>query len=64
MNDEKQPLPDHESDPAHTPGDGWVGEGGASHLGPATHVASAHDDEDDEEEGEEGEGGSPGASED
>lgn len=28
---------DHESDPAHTPGDGWVDEGGASHLGPATH---------------------------
>ena len=29
---------DHESDPAHTPGDGWVDEGGASHLGPATHL--------------------------
>ena len=29
---------DHESDPAHTPGDGWVDEGGASHLGPATHT--------------------------
>lgn len=29
---------DHTSDPAHTPGDGWVDEGGASHLGPATHV--------------------------
>ncbi|MHA3685349.1 hypothetical protein ACXR2T_15595 [Leucobacter sp. HY1910] len=28
---------DHTSDPAHTPGDGWVDEGGASHLGPATH---------------------------
>jgi len=37
-------LPDHESDPAHTPGDGWVGEGGASYLGPATHTASGHDD--------------------
>lgn len=35
-------TPDHESDPAHTPGDGWVGEGGASHLGPATHIGSAH----------------------
>lgn len=30
-------VPDHESDPAHTPGDGWAGEGGASHFGPATH---------------------------
>lgn len=29
---------DHESDPAHTPGDGWGEEGGASHLGPATHT--------------------------
>lgn len=29
---------DHQSDPARTPGDGWVDEGGASHLGPATHV--------------------------
>lgn len=34
----KQAMPDHDSDPAHTPGDGWVGEGGASHLGPATHL--------------------------
>ena len=34
--------PDHESDPAHTPEDGWGEEGGASHLGPATHVASGH----------------------
>ena len=33
---------DHESDPAHTPGDGWVDEGGASHLGPATHLDAAH----------------------
>lgn len=29
---------DHQSDPARTPGFGWVGEGGASHLGPATHT--------------------------
>lgn len=29
---------DHESDPARTPGNGWVDEGGASHLGPATHL--------------------------
>ncbi|MCA0378677.1 MAG: hypothetical protein LCH36_04440 [Actinobacteria bacterium] len=29
---------DHDSDPAHTPGNGWVDEGGASHLGPATHL--------------------------
>ncbi|MBP1326622.1 hypothetical protein JOF28_001854 [Leucobacter exalbidus] len=40
---------DHDSDPAHTPGDGWVGEGGASHLGPATHTGSAHVDHDDDE---------------
>lgn len=32
---------DHESDPARTPGDGWVDEGGASHLGPATHLDAA-----------------------
>jgi hypothetical protein len=35
-------APDHESDPAHTPGDGWVEEGGASHLGPATHTEAGH----------------------
>ena len=35
---------DHESDPARTPGDGWVGEGGASHLGPATHTGGARPD--------------------
>lgn len=34
-------LEDHDSDPAHTPGNGWVDEGGASHLGPATHIAAA-----------------------
>lgn len=36
---------DHESDPAHTPGDGWVDEGGASHLGPATHTSSSHNED-------------------
>lgn len=35
---------DHQSDPAHTPGDGWVDEGGASHLGPATHLAQETND--------------------
>lgn len=39
---------DHESDPAHTPGDGWVSEGGASHLGPATHTDAGHGHEGDE----------------
>lgn len=33
---------DHESDPAHTPDDGWGEEGGASHLGPATHLSAGH----------------------
>lgn len=33
---------DHESDLAHTPDDGWGEEGGASHLGPATHIESGH----------------------
>lgn len=37
---------DHQSDPARTPGDGWVGEGGASHLGPATHTGQELKDED------------------
>ncbi len=53
----KKALPDHESDPARTPGDGWVGEGGASHLGPATHTASGREDADDAE-GAEGSGDS------
>lgn len=44
---------DFQSDPAHTPGDGWVDEGGASHLGPATHIESAHEHREDEDEGEE-----------
>lgn len=35
---------DHRSDPAHTPGDGWADEGGASHLGPATHTKSDQSD--------------------
>lgn len=39
---------DHTSDPARTPGDGWVDEGGASHLGPATHVTAGHPQPDDE----------------
>lgn len=38
MNEQRSPETDHVSDPAHVPGDGWVGEGGASHLGPATHL--------------------------
>lgn len=42
-------VPDHDSDPARTPGDGWVDEGGASHLGPATHIYSASEDDDAEE---------------
>lgn len=41
---------DHESDPAHNVelGQEWTDEGGASHLGPATHLGSGHaaDDED------------------
>ncbi len=41
-------LADHESDPAHTPGEGWGDEGGASHLGPATHLESGHGVEGDE----------------
>jgi hypothetical protein len=41
MNERKDPAAfDHQSDPARTPGDGWVGEGGASHLGPATNIES------------------------
>ncbi|MFC5337184.1 hypothetical protein [Leucobacter denitrificans] len=44
-NDVKKSQHDHESDPAHTPGDGWVDEGGASHLGPATHTTKSDPDE-------------------
>lgn len=55
MNEHKDPAAsDHESDPAHTPGMGWVDEGGASHLGPATHLESGHGHPDDEEEEAEG----------
>ncbi|WP_017792629.1 hypothetical protein [Leucobacter salsicius] len=43
---EEPRVPDHDSDPAHTPGDGWVDEGGASHLGPATHIYSANEGDD------------------
>ncbi|KIP52338.1 hypothetical protein [Leucobacter komagatae] len=50
----KKAMPDHNSDPARTPGDGWVGEGGASHLGPATHIASGRDEEEDSAESEDG----------
>lgn len=42
---EEPRVPDHDSDPAHTPGDGWVDEGGASHLGPATHIYSTDEAE-------------------
>ncbi len=37
-------IRDHESDPAHNAelGHEWVDEGGASHLGPATHIESGH----------------------
>ncbi|MGJ0204020.1 hypothetical protein [Leucobacter sp. gxy201] len=42
MSTSEQRDHDHESDPAHVPGDGWVDEGGASHLGPATHTGSGH----------------------
>lgn len=43
MNEQQHPTgTDHVSDPAHVPGDGWVDEGGASHLGPATHLTRDH----------------------
>lgn len=43
MSEKRDPeVQDHQSDPAHTPGDGWAEEGGASHLGPATHIESGH----------------------
>lgn len=48
LNTDERRVPDHESDPARTPGDGWVGEGGASHLGPATHTESGHPQHDGE----------------
>lgn len=54
MSAERESTPrDHQSDPARTPGDGWVGEGGASHLGPATHIGSGHPEhESDADDGE------------
>ena len=48
--DQDRHIPDHESDPAHTPGDGWSDEGGASHLGPATHVGSDRENESEDDE--------------
>lgn len=54
MNDPKdRTASDHESDPAHTPGDGWGEEGGASHLGPATHIRSGREHESDASDEEE-----------
>lgn len=47
---EERRAHDHESDPAHTPGDGWADEGGASHLGPATHHDSDHGAQEDADE--------------
>lgn len=49
-NSEERKHPDHESDPAHTPGDGWGEEGGASHLGPATHTDPEHAEEEQEQQ--------------
>lgn len=50
-NEAKKDHHDYASDPAHTPGDGWVDEGGASHLGPATHTkADQNDDQQDDAE--------------
>lgn len=50
MNEQQHsPGTDHVSDPAHVPGDGWVDEGGASHLGPATHLTHDQDEADTEE---------------
>ncbi|WP_017884164.1 hypothetical protein [Leucobacter sp. UCD-THU] len=52
IDDDRRTL-DHESDPAHNDelGHEWVDEGGASHLGPATHLGSGrpHGDEEEEE---------------
>lgn len=54
MDHPDQKVPDHDSDPARTPGDGWMGEGGASHYGPATHIkAGRPDDEDDRDDDDE-----------
>ncbi|TDP93176.1 hypothetical protein EDF62_1152 [Leucobacter luti] len=42
LNEQRRGVTDHESDPAHNTDEGheWVDEGGASHLGPATHTDS------------------------
>lgn len=37
---------DRATDPAHTPDHGWGDEGGASHLGPATHIDAGHPEDD------------------
>ncbi|WP_162903677.1 hypothetical protein [Leucobacter sp. wl10] len=52
-NDERR-IQDHESDPAHNDelGHEWTDEGGASHLGPATHLESGRPHGVDEEESE------------
>lgn len=44
LNEQRRGVTDHESDPAHNTEEGheWVDEGGASHLGPATHTESGH----------------------
>lgn len=48
MNENSQSgTQDHDSDPAHTPDQGWGEEGGASHLGPATHIQSGQPGDDD-----------------
>lgn len=63
MTNEQQRPRDHESDPAHTPGDGWAEEGGASHLGPATHIESGHAPHETATEGVPAEGGESGVEE-
>lgn len=56
MNEKNPEVSDHESDPARTPGDGWVDEGGASHLGPATQLTAGRPDPEEVEEALTGEG--------
>lgn len=54
MNEKHDPAAsDHQSDPARTPGHGWVGEGGASHLGPATQIQAGQQHPDQEPNDEE-----------
>ncbi|MBK0419814.1 hypothetical protein JD276_12295 [Leucobacter sp. CSA1] len=52
--EDKREFHDHESDPAHNDelGHEWVDEGGASHLGPATHLGSGRPEREEEEEAE------------